>query len=168
MADWVIERLHDRHDRSEFDCGHPTLNGFLSRLAGQYDRKDFARTYVAFAPPEERVAGYYSLSAGAINLAVLPEEARKKLPRHPVPVAHLGRLAVATSSQGKRLGETLLLDAMRRTVRLSAELAIHAIEVFAIDEAAKRFYLKYGFFTLPDDPFHLYLPMKTIRSLKLG
>ena len=33
------------------------------------------------------------------------------------------------------------------------------------DDDAKRFYLKYGFIPLRDDPFHLYLPMATVRAM---
>ena len=164
---WVIERLTDAHDRSSFSCGKPPLDEFLKKLAGQYDRRDFARTYVAVVPPAPAVQGYYTLSGGALDLSELPEAVRKKLPRHPVPVACLGRLAVTQAAQGQNLGKALLLDALRRCSQASAEVALHAVEVEAIDEDAKRFYLKYGFLPLADDPLHLYLSMKAIQQLGL-
>jgi len=37
--------------------------------------------------------------------------------------------------------------------------------VLAIDDRAKRFYLKYGFKELVRDELHLYLPIKTIARL---
>jgi GNAT superfamily N-acetyltransferase len=166
-APWVIERLTDAHDRSGFSCGKPSLDEFLKKFAGQYDRRDFARTYVAVAPPEPAVQGYYTLSGGALDLGELPQTVRKKLPRHPVPVACLGRLAVTQTAQGQNLGKILLLDALRRCSQASAEVALHAVEVEAIDDEAKRFYLKYGFIPLADNPFHLYLSMKAIRQLEL-
>jgi N-acetylglutamate synthase-like GNAT family acetyltransferase len=46
-------------------------------------------------------------------------------------------------------------------------MGIYAVEVYALNESAKQFYLKYGFTPLEDDPLHLYLPMKKIRKLKL-
>jgi GNAT superfamily N-acetyltransferase len=166
-APWRIERLTDAHDRSGFSCGKPPLDEFLKNLAGQYDRRDFARTYVAVAPPDPAVQGYYTLSGGSLELSVLPEAVRKKLPRHPVPLAVLGRLAVAQAAQGRSLGKALLLNALERCSRSSAEMALYAVEVKAIDDEAKRFYLKYGFVPLADDPFHLYLSMKAIRQLGL-
>jgi GNAT superfamily N-acetyltransferase len=114
------------------------------------------------------VLGYYSLSAGSFDLSVLPEEERRKLPRHPVPVAHLGRLAVDQSTQGQGLGAFLLLDALARCERLADEIGLHAVEVQAIDDGARKFYLKYGFEPLLDDVHHLYLPMKAIRKLALN
>src|SRR5258708_6504734 len=119
---WRIERLADVHDRSAFCCGHPSLDDFLKKLAGQYDRRDFARTYVAVRPPDATVQGYYTLSGGALDLSLLPEAVRKKLPRHQVPVACLGRLAVTQTAQGQKLGKLLLLDALARCGRSSAEI----------------------------------------------
>jgi GNAT superfamily N-acetyltransferase len=168
MAEWRIELLSSEHDRSGFSCGRATLDQFLQQPAGQQAKRDFSRTYVAVLPPASRVLGCYSLSAGAFDLSILPEAERRKLPRHPVPVAHLGRLAVDQSAQGQGLGAFLLLDAPARCERLADEIGLHAIEVQAIDAAARSFYLKYGFEPLLDDVHHLYLPMKAVRKLALN
>ncbi len=167
MPTWTIEQLRGSHDRGAFTCGKATLDDFLQKYATQYQRRDLARTYVAFLPPDLKVRGYYTLSAGAVDLSVLPDEKRKKLPRHPVPVALLGRLAVDLTARGQRLGETLLLDALRRCGSLADDLGLFAVEVHAIDDEAVRFYLKYGFLALLDEPGHLYLPIKTVRTLNL-
>jgi GNAT superfamily N-acetyltransferase len=167
MHPWRIELLADGHDRSQFSCGKPPLDDFLKRLASQHQRRDFARTYAAVLPPDPAVRGYYSLSSGSVVLEALPDDVRKKLPKHPVPVAILGRLAVTKDEQGTGLGKFLLLDALARCSRLSDELGLYAIEVDAIDEDARCFYLKYGFQPLADDRLHLYLPMKTVRGLGL-
>lgn len=166
-APWRIERLTADHDRSDFFCGKPPLDEFLQRFATQYDRRDCARTYVAVLPPAPAVLGYFTLSGGALDLRMLPEVVRNKLPRHPAPVACLGRLAVPRAAQGQQLGKALLLDALRRCSQSSLQIALYAVEVEAIDEEAKGFYLKYGFTPLADDPLHLYLSMKTVRALGL-
>jgi GNAT superfamily N-acetyltransferase len=165
MVERAVERLTAHHDRAGFSCGKPALDDFLARFATQYEKRDLARVYVATEPPGARVLGFYTLSAGAVSLDALPENVRKKLPRHPVPVADLGRLAVDQSARGRRLGEFLLLDALRRVAEFADDLGLHAVEVYAIDEDARRFYLKYGFTPLIDDPLHLYLTMKNIRDM---
>lgn len=167
MNNWRVEPLDRHHERSPFSCGHASLDNFLERLAAQHAQRDFTRTYVAVLPPAARILGYYSLSAGAFDLSVLSESQRKRLPRHPLPVVHLGRLAVDQSVQGQGLGAYLLLDALARSERLAKDLGIHAVEVHAIDDGARAFYLHHGFEALQDDPHHLYLPMKTIRLLRL-
>ncbi len=120
---------------------------------------------MAVRPGGSRVIGYYTLAAGAVSFERLPVEAARKLPRHPVPVVLLARLAVDVTARGEGLGEALLLDALDRALRLSASLGIHAVEVDALDDAAAGFYRKYGFISLADDPLHLYLPMATIEQI---
>lgn len=165
--EWLIEELASDHDRGAFSCGHDSLDSFLKQYASQNQKTGVSRTFVALKRGEKVVRGYYSLAAGAVKLDNLTDEQRKRLPRYPVPVAHLGRLAVDKSTQRKGLGEHLLLDALCRVDRADRELGIHAVEVVAIDDAARHFYLKYGFTELRDDPHHLFISMKTIRQLRL-
>jgi ribosomal protein S18 acetylase RimI-like enzyme len=164
MDAWRIEPLTSAHQRGEFCCGKAPLDEFLRSLASQYEKRKLGRTYAAVLPDDPKVYGYYTLASGAVPVQHLPAKAAKKLPKHPVPVAHLGRLAVDQSAQGRKLGEELLLDALRRCLQLSQALGLFAVEVVALDEQAKGFYLKYGFEPLADDALHLYLPMKTIED----
>jgi len=159
---WSIVRLARTHDRSRFHCGQPTLDGFLRELAFQYEKRNLGRTYVLTRDDEVRVLGYYSLASGAIAFESLPADI--KLPRHPIPVILLGRLAVDESIRGQGLGERLLVDALSRCLDLAEPLGVHAVEVHAIDDAARAFYLRYGFISLQDDPHHLYLPLKLVRN----
>jgi GNAT superfamily N-acetyltransferase len=165
MDDWRIERLATTHERSAFDCGKAPLDDFLRRLVNQYEKRNLGRTYVALRPGDKRVCGYYTLASGAISFENLPSTAARKLPRHPVPVILLARLAVDQGAQGCGLGRTLLVDALKRSVGLADWLGIHAVEVDAIDAAAKSFYEKFGIVPLLDQAFHLYLPMATIKTV---
>ncbi len=162
MANWQIERLDRSHERAAFACGKAPLDEFLHSLVTQYEKRRLGRTYVAVLPNTERVDGYYTLAAGSVPFQHLPPKIAKKLPKHPVPVALLGRLAVDRAAQGHHLGATLLGDALQRCLELSEQLGIFAVEVVAIDREAKAFYQKYGFVPLPDHELHLYLPMQTL------
>jgi GNAT superfamily N-acetyltransferase len=165
MAEWVIEPLRAAHERADFACGKAPLDTFLRTLVTQYEKRRLGRTFVATEPGQVKVAGYYTLAAGAFDVSCLPEAARKKLPKHPIPTVHLGRLAVDQSFRGKRLGETLLFHALRTSLEITAKLGAFAIDVRAIDDEARAFYLKYGFLPLGDDPRHLYLPTPTVEAL---
>lgn len=160
---YYIEALSSTHDRAAFDCGEPSLNDFLKRFARQNDEKGLSRTYVAVLPGEPKIYGYYTISSGAIRFENMPE----KLPRYPIPVIHLGPLAVDVSAKGQGLGKILLLDALKRAASVSEQLGIYAVEVYALNTAARAFYLKYGFAPLLDDERHLYLTIKAIRKLSL-
>jgi GNAT superfamily N-acetyltransferase len=165
MAEWTIERLQAAHDRAGFSSGKPLLDTFLRTLVSQYEKRRLGRTFVATEPGQLHVAGYYTLAAGAFDVSCLPEAARKKLPKHPIPTVHLGRLAVDQTFRGQRLGETLLFHALRAALELSEKLGAFAIDVWALDEEARTFYQKYGFLLLEDDPLHLYLPMQTVAAM---
>lgn len=166
-ASWTIERLTKLHDRSQFDCGNARLNEWLTQRAGQFDRRDLARTYVAVRPGQQVVLGYFALSSRAVRYDALPDEQSKGLPHIDVPVVLLGRLAVDRSEQGKGLGSFLLIDALRRAQHLADQVGVRAVEVDAIDAVAHRFYARHGFIELRDDPHHLFLPMSVVRQLGL-
>lgn len=167
--DWSIEPFDKkRHNRACFDCGHEALNDWLATKVGQFEKRNLTRTYVLVEQGQAAILGYYALSNHSIVYDALPEEQAKGLPVVDVPVVLIGRLAIHRSLQGQRLGELLLIDALRRSKILSSAIGIRAIEVDAIDRKAKRFYEKYGFVPLKDDPHHLYLPMTVVRKLKFS
>ncbi len=164
MPTWKVDPLGKAHDRSSFSCGKPSLDKFIRELASQYERRDMGRTFVATSPSEQVVLGYYTLAAGAVAFENLPAQVSHKLPKHVIPVVHLGRLAVDQQARGQGLGKFLLMDALNRSQRISENAGIFAVEVYALDDDAREFYLKYGFTSLADDVYHLYLPMKMIRK----
>ena len=165
MDEVRIVPLTGAHDRSSFDCGEPALDEFLRRYARQNQDRDVSRTFVATRPGERRVLGFFTLSAGAVEHGDLPPEEKRRLPRYPVPVVRLGRLAVGRRERGGGLGEALLVDALRRALRGADAVGAFAVEVVAKGEEARSFYLHYGFRPLEDDPLHLYLSMGTVRRL---
>ena len=163
--DLIITPLGKRHDRKNFDCGEATLNLYLNRYANQDIRRRVSRVFVASPPTElQRVIGYYSLSAGSLAAADLPDEFRRRLPRYPVPVALLGRLAVDKSQQGQGLGAILIADALQRIAMAGQVMAVYAVVVDALDESAAEFYRQFGFIPLPSQPLKLFLPMDTVTK----
>jgi predicted N-acetyltransferase YhbS len=76
-------------------------------------------------------SGFYTLSAHSIQASELPLDLAKKLPRFPLPVTLLGRMAVAQSLQGQGWGEFLLLHALERAWHSSRQVASYAVVVDA-------------------------------------
>jgi GNAT superfamily N-acetyltransferase len=167
-TEWHIEPLGNNHNRSGFSCGIQRLDDFIQHRAGQYERRHLGKTYVAVGEDRRAVIGYYTLAAGSVPFESLPPETARKLPNHPVPVMLLARLAVDSQVQGQHLGETLLIDAFRRSVTISAQLGIHAVQVDAINEKAASFYRRYGFVPLANQPHRLILPISAIAPLLLN
>lgn len=158
----VISGLGPAHERGDFDCGEPALNGFLQKLARQQAKRDFNRTYVACAPGESRIRGYYAISSGSMAFDNWPPGLQ--LPRYPVPVARLGRLAVDLREQGTGVGATLLQHAMHLAVSLSQQIGVYAVVVDAKHEAAAAFYARYGFQCFPEQRLCLFMPTAVIRQ----
>jgi hypothetical protein len=75
------------------------------------------------------------------------------------------RLSSGRRRRNKELGA--LVFALRQSLWISQQFGVRAVEVDALDDAARNFYLKYGFRPLLDDPRRLFLPMHEIRKLKL-
>jgi ribosomal protein S18 acetylase RimI-like enzyme len=155
-----IEALTEEHDRTGFTSGSAALDRYFQTQASQDLRRRIATCFVAVSRDSDEIAGYYTLSATSIALDALSPQIIKKLPRYPVvPAALLGRLAVARSHQGIGLGGVLLVDALKRSAR--AEMGVFAMIVDAKDEAAQRFYERYGFTLLPGDSRRLFLSIDT-------
>ncbi len=111
------------------------------------------------------MAGYYSIAVGEIKREFLPENYRRGLPRYPVPAMLVVKLAVEKTMQGRRLGEELLLESLRKALFLSEEVGIFAVKVDAKNESAKGFYLKYGFIPLENDPLSLFIPIASSAKM---
>jgi len=143
----------------DFACGETALDGYLQRYASQDIKRGVARVFIA-APTAQPavVAGFYTLSAASIAAETLPEPLRKKLPRYPLPVALMGRLAVCQQFHGKGLGSILLADACKRIAAASQTLAVAAMVVDAKSPAAATFYQHMGFVELPGQPGRWMLP----------
>ncbi len=163
----VIEPLGPHHDRTAFSCGEPALDAYLQRQASQDIRRRIAQVFVAIDDRAERIAGYHGLSAASFQEDELPPALAERLPHYPVPAAVLGRLAIDRQQQGRGLGETLLLDAIRRVVRASTTIAMYAIIVDAKNDRAQAFYERYGFRAFAKEPRRLFLPLETFEKLGL-
>jgi GNAT superfamily N-acetyltransferase len=159
-----IERLASVHDRIAFACGNDTLDRYLREQATQDERRGIARVYVAveFERPE-RILGFFTLSAAAVSRDDLPPEMAKRLPRHPVPAALVGRLAVDRSVAGRGLGRGLLVDAIDRTLLAAEAVAMAVVVVDPIDDGARRFYEAHGFRSLMGPERRLFLALKAPR-----
>lgn len=158
-----VEVLGPQHDRASFDSGVEPLDRYFRTQAGQDARKNMAAPFVLVLP-NGAVAGYYTLSATAVNVGDWPAQTVKRLPRYPlIPATLLGRLAVDRRHQGNGYGRFLLADALFRSLR--SEIASFAVIVDAKDENARRFYERESFLPFPDQPLKLFRPMADIAEL---
>lgn len=164
-AHYRIERLDPaRHRRELFRCESPELTEFIQKRA----RKEMeARSSACFVLVDETdpacIVGYYTLSQTSVSLQKLPEATAKRLPRYPELGATLiGRLARDLQWRGKGIGSLLLVDALRRCVRLSYDAGAVVVVTDPKDEKARSFYQAYGFQPLDDQ--RLFISMNELRK----
>ena len=80
---FIIEALAPGHDRAEFTCGVDVLDRYFQRQAGQDVRRRVTACFVSREIATDRIAGYYTSSAGGVLAdlpAVLPSVCHAVLP----------------------------------------------------------------------------------------
>jgi GNAT superfamily N-acetyltransferase len=161
-----VTRAH-RALLSSFQNQHPSLREYLTRFALRHAEKDLlSRTYLAVdgAPPNERLAGYFSLSTVSVERAsVAAVKDLDKLPRFPIPGVLLARLAVDSRAQRQGLGAFLFEEALGLTLQLvqTGPVAFRILVTDAIDDNAARFYEHFGLVRLS-----AVLPCRMVLDLK--
>lgn len=161
-----VELLTADHDQSSFDCGSDAQTTWLRRYALIAQLADTARVYVIRPHGEKRIAGFYAIAAGSVEV----EDARTRLSkgtgRHPIPLIVLTRLGVDLRDQGRGLGSELVYDAFLQAATVADIVGARALLIHAETPAAADFYrrLDPAFEELPGNPLHIVLLMKDLRA----
>lgn len=156
--------LEKGHDTGEFESGAEELDAWLREYAFINHRAGNSRVFVATRG--DRVVGYYALATSGVAKAEAPDEITKGGVPTQIPCLLLARLAVDRSEHNRGLGRGLLVDAIRRAVRISEDVGVRALLIHARDDEARQFYLHLGeFVASPTDPLHLFLHIKHAKKL---
>lgn len=148
---------------TDFDSGEESLDRYLADRALTNHLADLGRCYVCTDTDTEKVLGYYTLSAVAVEHAYPPRKVRRNAP-NPVPAVLMGRLAIDAKAQGSGLGRFLVRDAILSTLAAADRIGVRILLVHALHEQAATFYEKHGFKRSPTDPLHLYLLLADARK----
>ena len=159
------EPLGKHHRLDDFQSGEPALDDWLKRPARAAQTSDSARVFVVTLEDDNTVVGYYALAAAQVAADDATVRALKGQPRaRPVPAILLARLAVDQSHQGAGLGRSLLQDVLLRCVEAAEAIGARVLLVHAMHEAAKAWYMQFGFEESPTDPLHLLMLLKDVRA----
>ena len=142
----TVRKLRPDDDRSSFDSGDPDLDRFFIRFAGQNQFKHYVgTTYVA--DDGGLILGFATVSAAQIEIRDLPPAKQGRLPRYPLPVLRLARLAVDSKAQGRGVGLTLLKAVFVLARAMASDFGCIGVVVDAKPKAV-AFYERYGFTAL--------------------
>lgn len=166
-----IRSLREADNRASFRSGDADLDRFFSKYAAQNQfRHHTGTTYVAVEP--DRILGYATVAAGNIESDSLPGTSRRRLPRYPLPVLRLARLAVDTAAQNRGVGSALLRHVFMLALKMSEEYGCVGILVDAKSDAID-FYARVGFSSVEvsegemearPKPKPMFLPLELIAS----
>jgi GNAT superfamily N-acetyltransferase len=156
------EPLTAAHDVSEFSCGKPSLDRWLTMRALSNQEKGF--TAVIVVHEAKRVLGYYGLAPTAVVPSILPRSIRTGQPPDPVPCLLLGQLATDQRWAGMGIGNGLLKHALQRCVAAASLIGGLALMVNAVDVDAAAFWKRRGFIPSKDDPLTLFRSIADIAA----
>lgn len=166
-----IRPLRPQDDRSGFSSGEADLDRFFVKYAGQNQFKHhIGTTYVA--ADGEVIRGYVTVSMAHLEVEDLPERLAKRLPRYPLPVLRLARLAVSTQAQGQGVGSALLLAVFRIALSQADVAGCVGVVVDAKPQAIE-WYARFGFTPMPVQeggsaarprPIPMFLALNTVRA----
>jgi GNAT superfamily N-acetyltransferase len=155
----------DKHGRSRFDCGEPSLDEWLKKYSGQNRRGNWAATWV-IADEAHQVVAFASLSMAGIARDAAPARLSRGAPRS-IPALLVGRLATDRSVAGRGLATALVSHVLATAVELNAKAACAAVVVTALNRSALSWWSRFGFVPFdPADPanFDLYLLTQDIAA----
>jgi GNAT superfamily N-acetyltransferase len=143
----TIRRLAPEDDRSTFRSGNVDLDRFFARYAGQNQfRHHIGTTYVA-VDDAGAIDGYATVVASEIAPDAMHAASRKRLPKYPLPVLRLARLAVDDRAKGQGVGHLLLRAVLALAAKMADDFGCIGVIVDAKPEAV-AFYEKLGFVRL--------------------
>ncbi len=137
-----IRLLSKADDTNFFDCGTVELNQFLKQFAKQNQFKHYIGvTYVALVDNE--IIGYVSVSSNSIRIDELSSTDTKHLPRYPLPILRLTRLAIHNEYQNKGIGTVLLKFVLKLTLEQKEKFGCFGLLVDAKEDSVS-FYEQFG------------------------
>jgi predicted N-acetyltransferase YhbS len=163
-----VRQLRESDDRKAFRSGHPDLDRFFQRYAGQNQFKlHIGTTYVA-VNETGAILGFVTVASCSIEVAEVPARLARRLPTYPIPALRLARMAVAEGEQRNGIGG-LLMKAVFIIARHQARRSGCAFVVVDAKPGAETYYERYGFENLPVEAGELEAkPTPTPMFLELG
>ena len=169
-----VRRLEPDDDRSAFRSGNVDLDRFFLRYAGQNQfRHHIGTTYVAI-DVAGTIAGFATVTASETSPQAMAASKRRRLPKYPVPVLRLARLAVDERAKGRGIGSILVRSILVLARHVADDFGCVGVLVDAKREAI-AFYDRLGFVRLEGvagelgdrpAPLPMFLELAQVRTVK--
>ena len=165
----VIRRLEEHDEVENFDCGDDALNNYLKRHAWTNHQK--ISIGVSYVAADENaplfVLGYFTLAMASVPRDAFPKKYVRGLPPYDLPLILVARLAVDRRFGGRGIGQALISEALRISLRVADEVGCRCIITDAYRNRAS-WYARYGFVPIEgaaqSRPQRMFLDIRTVRA----
>lgn len=138
-----IRLLEKADERKSFRSSDADLDSFFQKYAWQNQfRHHVGNTYVAIE--QAKILGFVTVAPSCIEIDRLPADIKKTLPRYPVSVLRVARLAASVHAQGQGVGKRLMRAAFAMAIELREKVGCAGVVVDAKRDA-ESFYSSLGF-----------------------
>lgn len=161
----IVELLEKSvHARESFSNQDSSIEQFLKSRANQEHKKHISDTYVLVNDQSRNtILGYFTLSIHSVLLCDVPEMLTKNLPSYPtLGTVLLGRIGRDQNLTPHGFGFILLKEAIKKSLEKGS---FFALELNAKNEVLIKYYQKFGFISLKDNPYHMILPYSILKKL---
>lgn len=159
---FVTSVIKPDHHLDTFDCGNIQLNEWLVRDALRAQEHQIARVTVWCHENDNRVLAYHEIMPTSIRREDLTNRQRRGY--SVVPGYLIAKLAVDKTIQGRKIGSSVLLQALELIYDASVSVGGRLVVVDPADEGAAAFY-KYHGFILTAKMGRLALELSAVRQL---
>lgn len=159
----AVVPLGPEHSVEAFTCGDQDIDRFLREQAAVEQGLKLSQVYVSAGPGLE-VMAYFTLSpvTARVERALLSRLGVGSIPYPVLGGFLLGRLGVASSLQGRGIGEALVMRAAQIAKRESEVVGGAFLAVDPKSERLARWYAQQEFVTLGAKTRRMVLPLKTV------
>ena len=161
-----IGPIEQKHIRKDFTNQHPSLQNYFRNVVLRDVSSGMSQCFV-LTDHDDVVKGYYTLSSISVDTSDWDHGFKKanKLVYDTIPCTLLGKLAVDSNNQGKKIGTILLFHALWNAALSSNTVGSAAIVVDPIDYKATEFYRKFDFQNLANTK-RMFMSMKKAKLIK--
>lgn len=149
-----------------FSCGERSIDRRISNCCEQHSIYK-SRLICIFTARDPKAIGFYCLSAhGLQSNAFDQSEKEKKDWAGLVPFIYINYLAVRKDVQNRRVGSSLLVNALKRCAIFADNVGLFGVALNALNDRVAVFYQKRGFSQRGDasSPFMI-LPTQTLLDM---
>ena len=162
----VIRHLGEDDEVENFDCSDDALNNYLKRHAWTNQQK--ISIGVSYVAADENaplfVLGYFTLAMASVPRDAFPKKYVRGLPPYDLPLILVARLAVDRRFGGRGIGQALISEALRISLRVADEVGCRCI----ITDACRNRVNQYGFTPIEGSaqsgPRRMFLDIRTVRA----